>query len=132
MKVGFVVPLGRLEEAERLADAFNTAVRAELAAGRNPCFNPAQALLVEGDLLVYEGQRHPFLQDGALGQIANFFGAGIPTPQEVGRRDREAQALDWARGKSVALYETTDPRLEWWQTLQDLPFPRVPLELFEG
>src|SRR3990170_1961007 len=76
-----------------------------------PCYNPDQRLFVDGDTLVYEGQRYPFLYDGAYDAVVGTFGS-----REI------ADA-------AVVSYETTDERLKWYEVRADL-VPRLsPAEL---
>lgn len=67
---------------------------------KTPCFNTDQDLELKGDILTYEGQRHPLLQDGAFDLLTEIAGGN-------------------ALKLKVVSYETSDKRLAWHQTLSE-------------
>ena len=96
MKVSFLVPTDLMELAEEQVRWYLEEVEGEQC---SPCFNKDQNLALAGRVLTYIGQRCPMVQDGALGAILAVFGT-------------TAQATT-----AVVEYQTSDKRLEWYQTL---------------
>ena len=70
-------------------------------------FNTDQRLWLEGAVLKYEGQRCPFVQDGACGAVKQALGNGPVT---------------------VVKYETNDARLKWDETLSGYMQDRASLD----
>lgn len=95
-------------------------------------YNNDQRLVVVGDKLVYEGQRHPLRQDGAFYDILEIFGwkrscvydecwkkcaGGVFSTDYVGY---EEHLTGFARTIEVSSYETSDNRMAWFETMADL------------
>ena len=82
-------------------------------------FNSDQCLEVEGSTLQYVGQRCPFWADGA--SVVLFFVL-------IGRQPEQGEDLKGVFSLArVADYETSDARLEWWETLDTYLRNRAPL-----
>lgn len=76
----------------------------------HPGLNQNFWLNLEGNLLTFEGERHPFQKDGAFGVILEIFGSC-----------ETAEA-------AIVSYTTSDKRLAWHETLEDFIYHRASLE----
>ena len=95
------------------------------------CTNPDQRLWIEGNVLVYRGQRCPLAQDGALALI----GEVLTGEDEPNKYSTPAEWKEWWKGCVLAFarakvlrYETSDRRLMWWETLEGYIFSRATAE----
>ena len=88
-------------------------------------FNPNQKLVLEGNLVIYEGERHPLAQDGGLTALYAIV-AGGTVPEFPWQSNKYHLRKEWYEGRTKALkelqvisYETTDRSLHWWETKAD-------------
>ena len=98
--------------------------------GHSFSFNHRQNLnLTDDGKITYEGERHPLIQDGGMVALLRI-GTGYSLekePYSCLKKLEEACASSWDFLKVVS-YETTDPRLSWWETTSDFVWKRSTLE----
>ena len=70
-------------------------------------FNPNQQLDLIADEVCYEGERHPMIEDGAIRVISEI----------AGYSDLVSAFKDKFSRLKVVYYNTSDKRLNWWNTL---------------
>jgi hypothetical protein len=75
----------------------------------HPCYNANQALNLIGQYLTYEGERCPMLQDGHMAILRKVFQDDLSTAR-------------------VILYDTSDKRLIWSESLSDYIEKRATLQ----
>lgn len=90
-----------------------------------------QNLSLEGGLVVYTGQRCPLGQDGSLGTLAVIAGygklSGCPYAEyDEFRLAKFSGRNDEFRKLKVLVYETSDRRLKWHETLDHYLVYRAP------
>lgn len=106
--------------------------------GHSFSFNCNQHLELNQDAgtVTYEGERYPLVQDGALtvlykivaGEVPKFPGYSWETHLRKGWYDGQLEAVKQLR---VVLYKTSDSRLRWWETMDDMAARMSPEELLE-
>lgn len=79
-------------------------------------YNYNQHLNLDLDVVTYTGERHPFQQDGMM-QLLGQLLTGDENP-----------VSGWWLSYSPVVYDTSDTRLRWYETLQDYLYDRASLE----
>lgn len=79
-------------------------------------YNRRQRLQLSGDIVTYTGERHPFQQDGMM-QLLGQLLTGDENP-----------VSGWWLSYSPVVYDTSDSRLKWHETLQDYLYDSASLE----
>lgn len=92
--------------------------------GHSFSFNPNQKLVLEGNLVIYQGERSPLVEDGGL-TVLYRIAAGV-VPEFPGHSDQYHLRKGWYEAQTEAIkklkvlsYKTTDRKLSWWQTKAD-------------
>lgn len=101
-------------------------------------FNSNQWLELNEDagVVTYKGERHPLVQDGGLTILYKIAAGEIPKFPAYSHEVEQRPA--WYKGQTeavsrlkVVLYKTSDSRLKWWETMDELAARMSPEELLE-
>lgn len=88
--------------------------------GHGFSFNPNQNLWFDEEkrIVTYEGERHPLVQDKGLTVLADICSAVYRNKKNY--KEFYEDRIHAVKALNVVLYETTDRRLQWFQTSDDI------------